>query len=288
MDVAHSLYISAKKDLKAAESVYEAGLYPQSITHFQQSVEKANKTFGLMNEVIVPDELHGVIKHDALGIYKKALDHRKQEVEKTLKASWLHPNVARHRYFRETVEFRRALIEGQSFLNGFDDEKFFSLKEADLWYIMDQLDDIRRSKSDKPPALEEKLEPYFQEYLDFLGGIQTHAADAKREEVKLALSDDRQYSEVTNVVKWTMDRVIDAAYVNFTLYFFALITIPHAVKSRYPMHHTKFDPNEFYNRRVPLVNLLPELMIHMRRALRMMPNLYKSLDLKTISDESIK
>lgn len=279
MNVTQSLFISAKKDLKAAERVYDAGLYPQSITNFQQSVEKANKTFGLLNGVIIADELHCVVKHDALAIYKKALNYRKQEIEKGLKNAWLHPNVVRHRYYRETVQFRKSLIEGESFLEGFDSEKFFRLKEADLWFILDQLDDLRKSKSAIPDSIGERMEPIFQEYLDFLGGIKTHAADAKKEELILALSDDRQYDEVTDVVKLGIDRMIDATYVNYTLYFFALVTIPHAITSRYPMHHKKFDPNEFYNRRVPLVNLLPNLMVHMRRALRMMPNLYKSLDL---------
>jgi HEPN domain-containing protein len=281
MDVAQSLFISVKKDLKAAERVYDVGLYPQSITQFQLCVEKANKAFGLINGIIVPDELHGVVKHDALAIYKKALDYRKQEIEKALKIAWLHPNVARHRYFRETVQLRKSIIEGQSFLDEFEMDKYFRLKEIDLWFIMDQLDDIRKSKSDIPDSVEEKLEPIFQEYLDFLGGIKTHAADANRDELVLALSDDKQYSEVADVVKLCMDRTIDATYVNYTLYFFALITIPHAIKSRYPMHHLKFDPNEFYNRRVPLVNLLPNLIVHMRRVMRIMPNLYKSLDLST-------
>jgi HEPN domain-containing protein len=87
MNITQSLFISAKKDLKEAERVYDASLYPQSITHFQQCVEKANKTFGLINGIIVPDELHSVVKHDVLAIYKKAIDYRKQDIEKALKTA---------------------------------------------------------------------------------------------------------------------------------------------------------------------------------------------------------
>lgn len=288
MEIAISLFASAKKDLKAASGLYELELFPQSITAFQQAVEKSNKACALSCGIIAPQELHGEIKHNALAIYEKILSYRKNELDKTLKIAWQHPYVRSHKYFREIWNYRANVIGGQSFLSKFRKDDFFRLKEDDLFYILDQLDEIRNSTKDIPADIAPILEPAMQGYLDFLNGLNNMQADGKRSEIIATLNDDQEYLETAEIIRKLLHVVVETAYVDHVLYLMALITIPHATTSRYPMIYPRFDPNKFYNRRVPLVNLLPEFLKHLKRAFRIVEKINPEITGKKYSYDLVK
>ena len=62
VDIAHAFAEMARKDLMASKVLYENRLYPQATFEFQQSVEKAVKTVGLLMGLIRPtkDDLRDV------------------------------------------------------------------------------------------------------------------------------------------------------------------------------------------------------------------------------------
>jgi 3-methyladenine DNA glycosylase AlkD len=66
MKISESLFGIARKDLKAAKCLFESGYYPQAVFYLQQSVEKANKSWAVVCNLITsivsipknPDKIH--------------------------------------------------------------------------------------------------------------------------------------------------------------------------------------------------------------------------------------
>lgn len=85
MNVAEILLEISKRDLEAANCLYQNKFYPQAVFYLQQSVEKAAKSFGLLAKMIDESELKGSIGHNPLKIHKKIMDQQRQKIEEIKK-----------------------------------------------------------------------------------------------------------------------------------------------------------------------------------------------------------
>jgi hypothetical protein len=70
----------------------------------------------------------------------------------------------------------------------------------------------------------------------------------------------------------------DAVYVSQSLYYLSLITLPHAINTRYPSNN--HDPLKFYNLNLPLIQLFNEVMEIMEKTLSKLGNLLTDLNYK--------
>ncbi|HEX7319980.1 MAG TPA: HEPN domain-containing protein [bacterium] len=81
----------AKKDLKAAQTLYARRLYPQAIFYLQQSIEKSFKAFGILYDNLTVVELKNKVGHFPL----RVLSHMMQKIKETPEWQqsldiWLH------------------------------------------------------------------------------------------------------------------------------------------------------------------------------------------------------
>jgi hypothetical protein len=276
MEIIKALYDTARKDLLAAETLYWNKKYPQSMFCFQQGVEKANKVLGLLEEIIKPEELLE-IGHDSMKMYKKSLTIRKTNIDNTISLARNYPKVKKHQYYKQVRDHLDDLKKGEKFLHGLDKDTLLKLSYDELYYCLDQMWDLNNLKPQFPDNASEELVSQMQPYLSFKEAIGTEAALKEKMELEIALKDPKQKEQFLEGIKMFTERVIDFGFINCTLYFCAIITLPHAVRARYPHLPTSFDPLTFYTRKLPLVELQLEFIWYMKKALKKMPIIYPEL-----------
>lgn len=272
------LYNIAKEDLTVAKYLYKKRKYSQSLFYFQQSVEKANKSFALINGIIQPKELLSKVGHDTLNIYRKSIDSRTKEIEESILSISKFPQAKEHEYFNTIKDYQKELITGQQFLKNIKNKDLTKLPVMDLHYILDQLEDMSKTKV---PAFSSdmvvELDKSFKTYLDFMGSFGSEKALQEKAELEKELENPINKEKIIELIKLMLQTVIDAGFINYTLYFCAIITMPHVSKTRYPFMDSKSNPLKIYNRNHPLVKLQPHFMQLMRKALKKMPLTFDDL-----------
>ena len=81
MKLSTSYYDIAVVDIKASKILFGNKLYSQSVFYFQQSVEKANKAFAILTEIISEEEAKFDRDHNTNKIYKRIIDKQTNEIE---------------------------------------------------------------------------------------------------------------------------------------------------------------------------------------------------------------
>jgi len=104
MKFAETLFEIARNDLEASKCLFERELYPQAVFYLQQSIEKATKSFGLLNDVIKEDELKHV-SHNPLKVYKKSIEKQKKKIERIMDAIEKVPKLGEAKLIKD-LNFR--------------------------------------------------------------------------------------------------------------------------------------------------------------------------------------
>jgi hypothetical protein len=276
MEIIKALYDTARKDLLAAETLYWDKKYSQSMFFFQQGVEKANKVLGLLEKIIQPQEL-SEIGHNSMKMYKKSLLMRKATIDETIAYARNFPKIKKHQYYKDARNHSEDLKKGEKFLQDLNKDNFAKLSYGDLYYCLDNMWDLYHGKLQIPTNLDDVLDQQFQPYLTLKEAIGTEEALKEKAEFEAALKDIEQRGQIEKGVRMVSERLIDFGYINCTLYFCAIITLSHAIKARYPDPASSFHPLAFYTRRLPLVELQPEFVWYMKKALKKMSLIYPEL-----------
>jgi len=276
MKLEKTLYHIALSDLSVARHLYGIRKHSQSLFYFQQSVEKANKAFALINEMVKPEELLQV-GHDSMAIYRKSIESRRSEIEETIADINLYPKARQHEYFGHLEDYKKQLLTGQNFLKNLKNNSVNRLQYSELNYILDELEELERFKFSLPDNFKEELGKSFEKYFSFIEGFETTYALKSAADLRVYLADPQKMNEVAELCKNIIPRVLKFAFVNYTLYFSAIITIGHVTKTRYPYLTPETSPLKIYNRNYPLVNLQPYFMRTLSKALKQMPLLFESL-----------
>src|SRR3989344_6178985 len=80
-DMSNKLLKTSENDLKASKLLYKEEIYPQAVSHFQQSIEKSNKAFGLVLNIINDKALISQIGHKPLKIHSLMIQKQKRNFE---------------------------------------------------------------------------------------------------------------------------------------------------------------------------------------------------------------
>ncbi len=168
-------------------------------------------------------------------------------------------------------------MTGQQFLDNLKSHNTTKLTYDDLNYILDELEEIEKTKITFPENMDETLTKSFGKVFSFMDAFGIKEATDGRQELVGHLSDPKKREELIEVLKVYLPKQVEFSFINYTLYFCAIVSMPHATKARYPFHDTKFNPLKTYNRNFPLVNLQPYFMRLMRKAIRKMPGLFDVL-----------
>lgn len=257
----------ATGDLESCKAAYKKRLYPQSITSFQQSVEKSLKAYALFsNPKLSEKDLKYRYSHDPLGIYEDFIKSYKDIICRIEDDAKKNPQLLEIEFFSELMdidnknEFEKQLKEIERVRA--NKKKIIHLTSRKITTIIRHINHVRKAFTDA----EKKLKTEEMPDSIFLEG--------KRQVIKWYETLEKTYPEaamakkifeeldakplVESVLKPLTFATIKICCVYYSLYYLACVTFPHAIISRYPQDGIK--PTKLYTNRLPVVKMLPELI----------------------------
>lgn len=279
MNLAEEYLKIAKKDLKATKILHKNRLYSQALFYFAQSVEKANKGFALTsNKYSEKDMLN--INHDATRIYRDNIIELKKRYENLLwnlnqlpefKNTKFAKNLDIENIIKECEESLRKLAEIQK---GKIDLIFISKRE-----IRKILKEIGENDNEIEDAIinisnftltENEWEEHKKDLLkQFENPENNNVASLLQTEMDVS---GLNIQEVETAIKKMYMQSFHWMSVSNYLYHLGIITLPHAVITRYPKDN--LSPKKIYNQNLPVVRLLPDLIDQHSYALKILNKYY--------------
>lgn len=278
MKLAASYYDIAVVDIKASKTLFHNKLYSQSVFYFQQSVEKANKAFAILTEIISEEEAKFDRDHNTNKIYKRIIDKQTNEIEQYLSAADNFPDLKKtklHKIIQKSPK-RNQADAFKKFIDGFHHET--NLSPYDISYVIRQLNllKIRKIRFQKK-ILEINKKNLPKLLFPFYDAIGNENAQRANNEIEEYLADEKQLLEMSKYQIIALNLSIQFSKIYFTLFFYALISLPHSKYSRYPYPENKIFPIQFYNLKLPLVKRLPVLIEHFENTLKLMRTVFPEL-----------
>jgi len=288
MNLAEEYLKIAIKDLKATKILHKNRLYSQALFYFSQSVEKANKCFALTsNKYSEPDMLK--INHDATRIYKDNVIELKRRYATLLRNLNQMPEL-------KNTEFIKNL-DIESKINECD-ESLRNLAEIQNWKI----DLIYISRREIRKILKE-ISENDEEIKDAIKSVSNFTlTENEWEEHKKYLFKQLENPENNNNIASSLKKEIDGNKLNIKeletlikkmylqllhcisisnyLYSLGIISLPHAIITRYPKDN--LSPIKIYNKNLPIVKLLPDLIDQHSNALKILSKYYDEYYLNPI------
>ncbi|MBU4076584.1 MAG: HEPN domain-containing protein [Euryarchaeota archaeon] len=256
----------AEQDLKAAKVLHENELYPQSIFYFQQSVEKANKSFALITYQVEEKDLLKEVGHETINIYQKSLQHQRKRYEQLKEKFNKIPELKKSKFFKD-FDANRNLRQLDIILS-----EIYTIKKdkKELIYISQW--EIRRILKEIESANKE-LEKAKKKISDFK--ITDRVWNKMKTEMLELYNSLSKYNPLqieeaknnfhSNDMKLLVERNIKSLIepmniiqLSISLYYLAVITLPHSSLTRYPQNN--LTPVGIYTKKLPIVKMLPELI----------------------------
>lgn len=266
MKISDELLHIAKMDLQASRVLYEKGLYPQSIFYFQQSVEKACKTFALFTDQVTEKELPNKIGHEAVKIYEKAIEHqvnRFKQLEQDLNKLPELKSTAFLKDFdagKSLKEFEHSSAEIKEIKEGKDDLIFISSR--DIRSILKEIrftnKDLERGKRrlSKFKISERAWNKMKIELLELYNVLSKYDS-TQYEEMKNYVNKEDTRLIMEKSIKDLLEPLFVTLPLSVSLYYLAVITLPHSIITRYPLKD--LTPVKIYTIKLPIVRMLPKL-----------------------------
>jgi len=255
----------AESDLEASRVLYENQLYPQAIFYFQQSVEKANKSLALVSKQVTEKELYRTIGHEAIKIHERAIKRQKDKYEQFNEHLKLFPEL-KEIGFLENFNNKREIRQFDFLLSYINEIKLDKNKVIHIssWDIRRLLKEMERGKNDiekemqslskfkmNDKTLKEMNHNFIELYNVALKYNPVYAEELKNDFEKLESINIEKY------IKNYFGLTYLGMSLSISLYYLAIITLPHVSITRYPENDKT--PLKIYTPRLPIVKKLPEL-----------------------------
>lgn len=280
MELAKTLIKLSKSNLKSSRILYENGQFRTSYFFFQQSAEKANKAFGLLNEIISEDDIFkNKIQHNQAKIYRKGLAEQEEKANKLLNTIKPFPQLENHKFVQQIdfAEYQKYLKNGLSKIDSLYNLDLVRIPASDLSYFLRELRKLENAKTKiKMPSKAPKgMKKDLLNLADFIGSIGTQEAIKGKEEFEEMLNDEKKFTQFFNILRnKIVPMQVDMFFVNYTLWICAIITVQHSSITRYPDEKND-SPIDIYNKKLPLVKKQPQFMDFLEKALVKLKNLAK-------------
>lgn len=254
-------------DLESCEDSYNKGRYPQCVSSFQQSVEKALKSLALIfNPHITEEELKRKYGHDPLNVYEEFAQYQKKIYDDYNKNINKIPELKTKTIFKkinpkkDAGKLEKYIFQIRQIRKNRVELLHLSLKE-----IRSFIREINKVKKEFEKSKDEitnlkipkrVLDEMKNELLKIFDVIVKY--DPTAENVKNNLTEMDMEPFVEHILKPVLIPIINIFPIYSSLYYLAIVTLPHAIISRYPQKGIK--PTKLYTNRLPIVKLMPTLI----------------------------
>jgi HEPN domain-containing protein len=277
MNLAEEYLKIAKKDLEATKILYENKLYAQALFYFEQSVEKANKGFALTSNKY-SEKYMIKVNHDVTKIYKDIIIEQKRRYE----------NLSRNLN-------QISKLKNTKFAKNFDIES----KKKECEESLRNLAEIQTERDNLNSTLEiRQILKEMRENNEEIKGLKKIVSNIRLTEKNwkemkndiLELFENPENNNLASVLQKEMDdsklniqeletgikkiylQIIQSISVYIYLYPLGILTLTHAVITRYPKED--MSPMDIYNQELPIIKHLPDLIYQHSKALKILNKYY--------------
>lgn len=281
----NDLLLIARTDLRATAVLHQAQCYPQAYFSFQQAVEKTAKAFGLtLNIISVEDLLH--VGHDHFKIYRKVIKQSEEKIESHLKS--MEPyHAAKNHPVHQDLQMEKIPESADKARRFFDSLKNTDLVNVDadtVDFCITEISSLEKHERHLDILKHETdLTNRMMQVADWIGSFGTPHALAAKDELILFFNDKSKRDEFYKLISDYIWLIVDFAYIQVTLYFFALLTIQHSSQTRY-ISEDGINPLELYTEKLAVINRLPTMCDLMSKVIERFENINA---LKTNNEASL-
>lgn len=272
MDIQKVFYDISVSDLKVAQTLYEKKYYSQSLFYFEQSIEKANKSWALFLGILTPEELFTKgkkrIGHESQKSYNKALEKELKNLEffKNINnqcSSFINNEVIQKLNILEYEESIRKTIDINNNLKNYDLDK---LTKNDILYMIDEIYDLNKETIKFPQELDLK---FIDEIINTTFNPNHFITNKIREDIEIFQDNEIMNQEFKHQINTFLKILLDFQKIQLCFYNLAIITNPHVSSSRYPFINPELNPLIFYKKKNPIIKYQDILMkLHKNALLR--------------------
>lgn len=257
-------------DLKSSRLLYKNRQFRTSYFFFQQSVEKANKAFGLLGGIITEKDLFK-IQHNQAKIYRKGLVEQEENANKLLNAVKSFPQLETHKFFQQIdfAQYQKYLKNSLSQIDSLYNLDLVRISASDLSDYLRELRKLEKAKTKIkiPKKADKEMKQEMLNVADWIGTAGTKEAINGKKEFEEFLNDEKKWAEFSNILRKKMIPLqLDTIFVNATLWICAIITVQHSSLTRYPDDKNN-NPIEIYQMKLPIVKKQPQFMDFLEKAL---------------------
>ena len=275
MNLAEEFLKIAEKDLKATKILYENKLYAQALFYFEQSVEKANKVLALTSNKYSEKDMIN-FNHDVTRIYKDIIIEQKRRYENLsrnlnqiseLNSTEFVKNLDIESTKKELEESLRNLAEIQT-----ERDDLVFIPTGEIQDILTKMSENEKEIKDSIKSVknfrltennwDEMKNDLFKQFENPNNINFTSSLKKEMDDSKLTIQ------ELENGIKKMYLQMIHLMSVLSYLYPLGILTLPHAVITRYPKGD--LSPMDIYNLKRPIIKHLPDLIEQHSKALKIL------------------
>ncbi len=265
----------AISDLEASRVLYEAKQFRTSYSLFQQAAEKANKAFAMYAGLIQESELSD-IRHDQFKLYRRTLVKQEKEFASFIAAiERLPSNVKEHEIFAQTKihSFHQGQRQLINIIDGLKDQDLIKIPTFELNQLYKQLLSLKNDEIKLSGNIDKELKQTILKIADWAGSFGTPEAIAAKKEFEEIARDEERSKEMYTAMIQVLRVTTDFAFIFYTLWICAVLTIQHSSLTRYPVNGQ--NPMKVYTAKLPLIKKQPVFMDLLEDVLYRMSKLNK-------------
>lgn len=255
----------AEDDLETCKYLYSKKLYPQSLFHYQQSVEKSFKTMFFSMGLLSYIEMEKDISHNPLNIFKLVKKRKKESINGLDKLHLKFPEVAKTKLMNKLSNFYKHL-DIDKIMEFFKISKKAHNDDKEIKYIINSLNDIYtdtmeiNNKGKNSDFLKEliliinsSIVDMIKEFFESLNFYPKLSGDEEKKEIIL---DSKKLINLFQEI--AIPFFTTSVFLVISLIMISFLTKSLASKSRYIKKN--YNPLEFYNSSHPLIMNIKELL----------------------------
>lgn len=248
----------AQQDLNASRCLYGHEYYPQAVFYLEQSVEKGLKSFAIFAGMITEQEARRPISHQTMKIYSKTTTGFKDHIN-TLNSN-IHSDPRLERMFDGIFDSSRLSTQVNRtlrFIQTVSKENAVTILKNDkrLRNYLVNLRKLHQEYTDIQDLIQQftTSETEFRAFKKMLLSMMKRYFEEQPDDFKKVKKEvDKQltYDFYVKSIREYLKLLLPPIFIYSSFFYLSRLLAPHAL-SRYP--EGDFDPLEFYNRQLPLI-----------------------------------
>ncbi len=257
----------ARSDIKASKLLHQDGLFSQSYFYFQQSSEKSNKAFWMLNGLVTQDGLRS-IGHDQIKPLKSHYQALMQNIRDINSFEKNGISLTQSPLFSDLdiQGYSKDLAAHIAELGSLKNKDLSKITIADLDEWANTIRDLEEAEVNLPADFLDLIKVKTAANIKFLESFTGNALENEKKEWLdfIEKTDDDQLIAIFEKV---LDDVLELSSISVILYSCTLLTVQHSSKTRYPESPNWTSPLEFYCPSLPIVARQMEFLEYLDKAL---------------------